>query len=331
MVYNEDKNKYEGYVYKITNKLNGHSYIGKTNRPVEERWYEHTKPSNINKKSKNTALCRAFKKYGVDNFDFEIIDTIYGDTEIQLEDNLKEKEIYYITLYNTHSKIGYNCTDGGDNVTDDNKCNKEIDVYDLNGNYINSYNSMALASKELKVSIGSISQCCNGTKYNSKGFVFRFKNDPFDIFDTINPYSNKKVVYQYDLYGNLLNKYDSILEASKTTNIKRSSIQLVVNKPNRTAGGYVWSNGCFPGYEIKDKINLYDSKNNYIKTYERLFHVKEDGFQPSEVGGVLKGKHKTHRKHRFFYASDPSQPDKSKIIPSPNTTTSTSTTQKEAS
>ena len=45
------------------------------------------------------------------------------------------------------------------------KCNKEIDVYDLNGNYISEYKSMALASKELDVSIGSLSQCCNGTKY----------------------------------------------------------------------------------------------------------------------------------------------------------------------
>ena len=315
MVYNEDKNEYEGYIYKITNKLNGHSYIGKTNRPVEERWYEHTKHSNINKKSKNTALCRAFKKYGVDNFNFEVIDTIYGDTENQLEDNLKEKEIYYITLYNTHSKTGYNCTDGGDNVTDDNKCNKEIDVYDLNGNYISEYKSMALASKELDVSIGSISQCCNGAKYNSKGFVFRFKNEPFNKFDIINPYSNKKPVYQYDLYGNLLNKYDSIVDAANVTNIKHACISIVVDKPNRTAGGYVWStNNIFPGYEIKDKINMYDNNDNYIKTYDRLFHVKEDGFRPAEVNGVLKGRCKTHRNHKFFYASDPTQPDKSKII-----------------
>ena len=324
MVYNEDKNEYEGYIYKITNKLNGHSYIGKTNRPVEERWYEHTKHSNINKKSKNTALCRAFKKYGVDNFNFEVIDTIYGDTENQLEDNLKEKEIYYIALYNTHSKNGYNCTDGGDNVADDNKCNKEIDVYDLNGNYISEYKSMALASKELDVSIGSISQCCNGAKYNSKGFVFRFKNEPFNKFDIINPYSNKKPVYQYDLYGNLLNKYDSIVDAANITNIKHACISIVVDKLNRTAGGYVWStSNIFPGYEIKDKINMYDNNDNYIKTYDRLFHVKEDGFRPAEVNGVLKGRCKTHRNHKFFYASDPNQPNKSKIIPNPNEHTTT--------
>ena len=59
---------------------------------------------------------------------------------------------------------------------------------------------------------------------------------------------------------------------------------------------------------------MYDNNDNYIKTYDRLFHVKEDGFRPAEVNGVLKGRCKTHRNHKFFYASDPAQPDKSKIV-----------------
>lgn len=30
-----------GYIYKITNQINGKSYIGKTERTVEERWKNH--------------------------------------------------------------------------------------------------------------------------------------------------------------------------------------------------------------------------------------------------------------------------------------------------
>ena len=41
------------------------------------------------------------------------------------------------------------------------------------------------------------------------------------------------------------------------------------------------------------------------------------------INGVLKGRCKTHRNHKFFYASDPNQPNKSKIIPNPNEHTTT--------
>ena len=91
-----------GYIYKITNILNQKSYIGKTIRDPEIRWNEHKQDS----KHPNLPLQRAFKKYGINSFSFEIIEEVK-------EELLDEREKYYIKKFNTY-KQGYNATLGGE-------------------------------------------------------------------------------------------------------------------------------------------------------------------------------------------------------------------------
>ena len=94
-------------IYKITNKLNNHSYIGLSTK-VEERWKYHQSPYNQQRESYKS-LYKAFEKYGIENFTFEILE----ECSIQ---ELGEKEKYYIAKYDTY-KNGYNMTTGGeDNV-----------------------------------------------------------------------------------------------------------------------------------------------------------------------------------------------------------------------
>jgi len=87
-------------IYKITNRINGKSYIGQSNN-IDRRFREHT-----NKKSElNLSIKRAVKKYGKENFDLEILETI----DIPNRDKLNELEMYYISLH----KPEYNRTFGG--------------------------------------------------------------------------------------------------------------------------------------------------------------------------------------------------------------------------
>lgn len=90
----------KGIIYKITNKVNGKSYIGQTRYTLEFRWRQH-----IHKKD-NTYFHNAIKKYGFENFTLEILE------ECPVS-NLNEREIFYIAKYNTF-KDGYNLTIGGD-------------------------------------------------------------------------------------------------------------------------------------------------------------------------------------------------------------------------
>ena len=66
-------------VYKITNIINNHSYIG-VSKNIENRWKTHiTRAFNYTDKEFNKVLYKAFRKYGVENFVFEIIEYIDGD------------------------------------------------------------------------------------------------------------------------------------------------------------------------------------------------------------------------------------------------------------
>lgn len=101
-------------IYKITNLINGHSYIGKS-KNIYERWSEHKRESQLpestwekNKRHEQTQLHKAMRKYGVNQFSYEIIE------ECSLEE-LDKKEIYWIAYYNTYlDKNHYNMTPGGD-------------------------------------------------------------------------------------------------------------------------------------------------------------------------------------------------------------------------
>ena len=93
-------------VYKITNKVNNKIYIGITNQGSGTRYRHHWYEARTGEPS---PIHRAMAKYGEDNFTLEIID--FADSY----NELKEKEKYYIKLYNsTDRTIGYNLTEGGD-------------------------------------------------------------------------------------------------------------------------------------------------------------------------------------------------------------------------
>ena len=95
------------YIYQIVNKINQKKYIGKTEKiNPEDRWREHLKDAQRDYR-KDRALYRAINKYGVNNFEFSILE----------ETNFpNEREQYYIQYYDTYHN-GYNETLGGDGAS----------------------------------------------------------------------------------------------------------------------------------------------------------------------------------------------------------------------
>lgn len=95
-------------IYKITNLVNGNSYIGQSVN-IRVRWQAHI--ATANDKSRGTyyyPLYCAIRKYGIENFDFEVLEKVSPN-------NLNEREIYYIKKYDTFNN-GYNQNSGGDTV-----------------------------------------------------------------------------------------------------------------------------------------------------------------------------------------------------------------------
>lgn len=93
-------------IYKIINKINGKIYIGQS-IDIEERWKQHKyKTFNANGNAYNSAIHQAFRKYGVENFEYQVI-------ELCSVEELDTKEIYWIEKLNTLAPNGYKILPGG--------------------------------------------------------------------------------------------------------------------------------------------------------------------------------------------------------------------------
>lgn len=95
-------------IYKWTNLINGKIYIGQS-KDIETRYKKHIAASFYTKSNTyNTAFHRAIRKYGVDNFLFEVV-CICNIEELDV------LEKFYIKKYNSLVPNGYNMTTGGEN------------------------------------------------------------------------------------------------------------------------------------------------------------------------------------------------------------------------
>lgn len=94
-------------IYKITNLINGKIYIGQS-RNIKKRWQNHKCAAhNPNNKAYNYPLYRAMRKYGIENFDFSILENCQIN-------QLNEREKYWITYYSSdNGNYGYNNDSGG--------------------------------------------------------------------------------------------------------------------------------------------------------------------------------------------------------------------------
>lgn len=92
-------------IYKATNKINGKCYIGQTRHSLDQRKLAHLRCA---KKGVETHFYQAIRKYGEENFEWEIICSTND------KKHLNELETFYITKYDS-IKHGYNMVDGGEN------------------------------------------------------------------------------------------------------------------------------------------------------------------------------------------------------------------------
>ena len=201
-----------GYIYCITNLINNKRYVGKTVQSIEERWREHCKDSKREHLSKRP-LYSAISKYGIENFIIEEIEKVDDDNQ------LSNREIYWINELGTYGKNGYNATKGGD------------------GTILYDYNEFI----ELANLGYSIPQIC--TKYScDEGTVRRV----LKAHNVKVRRDNQRIIGQYDKAGNFIRLFWGTTEALEWLNNHgfnvHSAGQLtrVCRGESKTAHGYIW-------------------------------------------------------------------------------------------
>jgi group I intron endonuclease len=204
------------FIYKITNKINGKVYIGKTEKENPYERFEEHKQDYKKERKEIRPLYRAFNKYGIENFSFEILE----QSEMP-----EEREVFYIQQFNSYvgfnKSNGYNATLGGDGK-------KYIDDLLVVEKYIQEEeNSIKKIAKELKIDVGSISTILK--KYKVK------IRDP-------KLYTSLKVLQIDKKTRQVLNEFESLSDAALylKDERKRQHITEVCQGRRKSAYGYIW-------------------------------------------------------------------------------------------
>lgn len=221
-------------VYMHTNKKNGKKYIGITGQEsVRRRW------KNGKGYSKCPVFYNAIKKYGWDGFEHEVLFDGLSKEEAEA------KEIELISLYKSNNnKFGYNVENGG-RVSKMSEAQKE---------HLRTINTGKKHTEETKKKmsashIGKSATWLVGIKASEE----RKAQLSAANKGTKNP--RAKSVYQYDLQGNFVAKYEYMEEAKKALNLSSTShISKCCNGERNKAHGFMWS------YSLENK-----------KPYERMW------------------------------------------------------------
>ena len=209
------------YIYQITNDVNQKIYIGKTENSIEKRFKEHCWDASRERNEKRP-LYNAMRKYGVEHFHIELIEetdnpeereiywiekkqsfkngynaTIGGDGRkyidydlvVKTYQDLQNIKLVAKQIHHDESTISKILKEKNIDIKSsiewmrENR-GKKVGQYDLNDNFIQSFDSRGLASKYLidnhyttSVAIdavaGRIGQVCNGKRKTAYGFKWK--------------------------------------------------------------------------------------------------------------------------------------------------------------
>jgi len=290
-------------IYAIINMINNKVYIGKTEVNFLTRFLRHQ--NDLYKDDHfNEHLKRAVVKYGIKNFKFVPIEITTNKEEVlSLEDKWlalflnEEKNSYNDTIcYN----INLPGTSGGANT---NIC-KKVYQYSMDKKLVGEYISLAEAERINNIRHEYISASCLGKYYYACGFHWSFTKIDVDQMPDINTLHRKKIVYQYDINGNLIGQYDGVREASRLTNTSNNNISEICSKKHKPEGEYYWSYellkpGNIPEFFIRTKtVYQYNNKKELVGKHNNISEISRQlGISTGNISACCKGK----RKHAGGY------------------------------
>lgn len=191
-------------IYKIENLINHKIYIGQSVH-IERRWKEHCRHY------KQSIISDAIKKYGEDNFSFQVIEECP-------EDKLDEREMFYINKFNCIVPNGYNIRDySKSNQTTFNYYNKETFL-----NIVNDIKNSTLTFKEISkkynVSDRTIYSINNGQYHYLENEKYPLRNLEFFsnqyYINIINDIKDNILTY-YEISQKYQITYDTIYQINK--------------------------------------------------------------------------------------------------------------------
>lgn len=228
-------------IYKIKCKSNNSFYIGRASS-IKNRKSRHFSQLRKNKHF-NKRLQRTFNKYGIESFVFEVL-------EYCEQSQLKNREQFYLNKYFSNKKC-LNLKNESDVPTTSGKNKVKVNQFDLDGNFIKSWESCTEAGLSLGKDPSKIISCKNKNRKSAYGFLWSAKNSvkKYEISKPkfsedmknqcrINGLKRAIKINQFDLNNNFVDSWDSINKAEKSLGI--SNIKKCLNGEYKQVGGFIW-------------------------------------------------------------------------------------------
>ena len=198
-------------IYEFTNKVNQKVYIGQAS-DYKQRIRSHK--FNL-RQNKNTPFYNALKKYGWNNFSINIIEECE-------EEKLNEREIYWIEEKRSLYPNGYNLLEGG-------KQAKHTDI--TKQKISNSRKGIKFSESHIenlkKSHIGYVMPDEQKKKISQSNKGKIISDETKNKLKYSQPH--RKEVGRFDLNGNLITKYESIMDASIDLNCSPGNVSECCN------------------------------------------------------------------------------------------------------
>lgn len=243
---------FNGYIYLVTNTVNGKQYVGQTTTTIPKRWKQHVYESNLGRHQYGLYL--AIRKYGAESFTVTEICAIKAASRDEMRVALNAAEIEFIKLYGTYEN-GYNQTLGGGSTE---HLTIKVARYDADGKLCKVYESMLDTVKD-GFTKTSVSQACSGKLRMHKGYFWRVVDDvvPERIEPNLSTDKRPEInIAMYNGEGCLIGTAKTLLE-----------VRLKLGVPLTTA--IVKSRGSIGGYrflEYVDEPPLLFEKQSKVQT-----------------------------------------------------------------
>lgn len=178
---------------------------------------------------------------GLDNVDENFIKEFKNNKDV-------EYDLWYSEWYSYVSNMLEKNREKGWEKSKE-SCGKKVSAYDKNGKIIKTFDSIRDAGRFLgNIELAkNIIQCCQGRRRLVHNFQWQYGEElkinsvREDMTGKYPKISLRKKVAQLDLETEeIIQIFNSITEAAKQTKINSGSISKVVNKKQKSAGGYKW-------------------------------------------------------------------------------------------
>lgn len=251
-----------GYIYLITNVINGKQYVGQTvHADIETRWNQHRRKQ---KTMLGRCIYNAYVKHGIESFTFRIICICFDEA-------CNELEAEYIKKFNTLVPNGYNLKEGGNNsrhneetrrlisqnrkgkglnyVTEEMRRDRSVRFMgEKNPNFGKpvSEEQRAQISERMKEiwrekKAQGIGAHENTRKALQEGNARRWEEYRKNKAPKEVSKGRKQRIAKLDENGNILEEFESITAASKKYGINGSHIASVCRHERKSAGGFKWT------------------------------------------------------------------------------------------